>query len=132
VVRTQIPLFTADMENASSEISSKVKMTPDEGIPVEDIFDLYREVVNLKQIFLNHCSGSVVLIPFIEVLSISLLTDLILCRETFSFNIQEWFGPHVRKWLEAMDAKTPEWVYSAVKVDKVNLLFLLNIFSIYP
>ncbi|RGB39698.1 hypothetical protein C1646_602802, partial [Rhizophagus diaphanus] len=95
VVRTQIPLFTADMENASTEILNKVKMIPDEGIPVEDIFDLYREVITLKQIFAEICHG-----------------------ETFSFNIQEWFGPHVRKWLEAMDAKTPEWVSSAVKVDK--------------
>ncbi|GBB88076.1 hypothetical protein RclHR1_14600003 [Rhizophagus clarus] len=95
VVRTQIPLFTADMENAATEILNKVRMTPDEGIPVEDIFDLYREVLILKQIFAEICHG-----------------------ETFSFNIQEWFGPHVRKWLEAMDAKTPEWVSSAVKVDK--------------
>ncbi|EXX79046.1 hypothetical protein RirG_009360 [Rhizophagus irregularis DAOM 197198w] len=87
------------MENAATEILNKVKMTPDEGIPVEDIFDLYREVITLKQIFAEICHG-----------------------ETFSFNIQEWFGPHVRKWLEAMDAKTPDWVSSAVKVDKVNVI----------
>ena len=65
VVRTQIPLFTADMENASSEIISKVKMTPDEGIPVEEIFDLYREVFILKEIFLEHCSGLVTILNFI-------------------------------------------------------------------
>ena len=64
MVRTQIPLFTADMENASSEILSKVKMTPDEGIPVEDIFDLYREVFVLKQIFLEYCSGLVIILNF--------------------------------------------------------------------
>ncbi|CAG8589825.1 11649_t:CDS:10 [Funneliformis caledonium] len=95
LIKTQIPLFIADMENATSEILKKVKMTSEEGIPVEDIFELYREVLVIKQIFLENCHG-----------------------ENFTFNIQEWFGPHVRKWLEAMDSKTPEWVDSAVKVDK--------------
>lgn len=64
VVRTQIPLFTADMENAATEILNKVKMTPDEGIPVEDIFDLYREVITLKQIFAEICHGLVIIISF--------------------------------------------------------------------
>lgn len=52
------------MENAATEILNKVKMTPDEGIPVEDIFDLYREVITLKQIFAEICHGLVIIISF--------------------------------------------------------------------
>ena len=63
-MKTQIPLFIADMENAATEIVNKVKMTPDEGIPVEDIFDLYREVFIIKQIFKEYCSRLVIILNF--------------------------------------------------------------------
>jgi len=62
-IRTQIPLFTADMENVTSETLSKVKMTtPEEGIPVEDIFKLYREVLIIKQTFLENCNKGLVIV----------------------------------------------------------------------
>ncbi len=40
--------------------------------------------------------------------------------EQFIFNIQKWFEPHIFKWLEEIDAKTPKLVDSVIKVDKVK------------
>ncbi|KAG9306366.1 hypothetical protein G9A89_018249 [Geosiphon pyriformis] len=95
VIEKQVPLFTLDMENLAADILNRVKAGDEEGIPVELIFDLYREVLNIKLLYESHCIGA-----------------------KFNFSIDGWFAPHVRKWLEMTDAKTPEWVHSAISVDE--------------
>ncbi|CAG8562263.1 3276_t:CDS:10 [Acaulospora colombiana] len=94
IIEKQVPLLTLDMENASIDILSKVKMTSEEGIPVEDIFDLYRVILDLKVKFEEHSDA------------------------TFTLGIQEWFGPHVKMWLESTKSKTSDWVTTAINVDE--------------
>jgi hypothetical protein len=38
----------------------------------------------------------------------------------FGINLDKWFKPFVYKWLTIIQAKTVEWVQSALNVDKVN------------
>ncbi|CAG8466900.1 6261_t:CDS:10 [Acaulospora morrowiae] len=95
IIEKQVPLLTLDMENASADITSKVKMTPEEGIPVEDIFDLYREILVLKTVFEERCPDT-----------------------KFTLGIQDWFGPHVKMWLESTKSKTSDWVMTAINVDE--------------
>ncbi|CAG8433104.1 7775_t:CDS:10 [Ambispora gerdemannii] len=96
VLEKQVPLFTLDMENLAADILNRVKAGGDEsGISVTDIFELYREVLSIKGLYEIHCSGT-----------------------KFNFSIEEWFRPHVLKWLEMTDNRTPEWVHSAISVDE--------------
>ncbi|CAJ0763272.1 4988_t:CDS:2, partial [Entrophospora sp. SA101] len=86
VVEQQAPLLTLDLENAGADIMKKVRMTPEEGIPVDDIIELYREILSIKILYEHHCNGS-----------------------KFAFGIEAWFGPYIKKWLDATNNKTPEW-----------------------
>ncbi|CAG8613996.1 2788_t:CDS:10, partial [Cetraspora pellucida] len=97
VIEKQAPLLILDMEGAAADIMVKVKMTTtsEDEIPVDDIIELYREIMELKYVFEDRCPGT-----------------------KFSFGIEEWFGPYIKKWLEATNKKTPEWVRSAVSVDE--------------
>ncbi|CAG8512939.1 13450_t:CDS:10 [Ambispora leptoticha] len=95
VIEKQVPLFTLDMENLAADILNRVKAGDENGIPVTDIFELYREILNIKVLHETHASGT-----------------------KFNFSIEEWFRPHVLKWLEMTDNKTPEWVHSAISVDE--------------
>ncbi|RHZ74126.1 hypothetical protein Glove_227g93 [Diversispora epigaea] len=95
IVEKQVPLLTLDLENATAEISGKVRMTSEEGIPVDDIFELYREISELKIIYESRNTGCV-----------------------FTLSIEKWFEPHVKMWLEATDSKTPEWVQTAISMDE--------------
>ncbi|CAG8623658.1 26241_t:CDS:2, partial [Racocetra persica] len=88
VIEKQAPLLILDMEGAAEDIRVKVKMTStsEDEIPVDDIIELYRVVMELRSEFEGRCSGV-----------------------KFSFGIEGWFGPYIKKWLEATNKKTPEW-----------------------
>jgi len=58
-LQQQVPLLTLDMENAGADIMKKVRMTPEEGIPVDDIIELYREILSMKALYEHHCNGYV-------------------------------------------------------------------------
>jgi len=95
IIEKQVPLFTLDMENLANEILQDVKASGEEAKLVDDIFDLYREVLAIKVLYEKHCRGA-----------------------SLNFSIEGWFRPHVRKWLDMTDAKTQTWVQSAISVDE--------------
>lgn len=47
-----------------------------------------------------------------------------LTRTELRLLIDQWFGPYMQAWLDSVDAKTSGWVQSAIKADKVKILFL--------
>ena len=59
VIEKQVPLFTLDMENLANEILQDVKASGEEARLVDDIFDLYREVLAIKVLYEKHCRGYV-------------------------------------------------------------------------
>ncbi|KAF0466401.1 c2 domain protein [Gigaspora margarita] len=95
VIEKQAPLLLLDMDGSAAEIVSKVKMTSGDGIPIDDVIELYREILELKYVYEELCPGT-----------------------KFSFGIEGWFGPYIKKWLNSTDSKTPEWVHAAISADE--------------
>jgi len=137
-----------------SEVGKKDVMTrrkayaSDDAIPLDDVIELYREVILFKRSYKKHFAGYALINHCYIIIhhyfffffnkkkkerNIFTLTNLIymciyiiICRETFQFEMESWFEPYIEKWLEVTNDKTLDWVNSAINIDEVNLFFFNN------
>lgn len=104
VLEKQVPLFWDDMTRLKPAVMDQA-LREEEGIPFNDVFELYRDVQDLERLFKSTC-------PYF----------------TWDFDVAEWFQPHVEHWLVHMSDKTFEWVDNAIRVDTFAPIDSVNAF----
>ncbi|GAM87280.1 hypothetical protein ANO11243_053020 [Dothideomycetidae sp. 11243] len=93
LVQQMLPSFAADARDLVARVIELAKAR-DEDVPIEDGFDLYKELVQIRGVHAQALPG----VPF-------------------GFHIEEQLADFVWRWIALTDAKMGQWVEEAVKQD---------------
>ena len=97
LIGTVLPLFAEDARDIAARVLQLAKEREEE-VPVEDGFDLYRELVEIRKIHLKA-------LPGVE----------------FAIPIEELLADFVWRWIRLTEESTPGWVENAVKQDEFKV-----------
>jgi hypothetical protein len=92
-----LPAFAKDAKSLVSIIMSTSKQK-DLDIPVEDGFQLYKELVDIRKVYNDALPG-----------------------KRFSFQVEEYLQDFVWRWINTIDSKVLGWVEEAVKQDQFQM-----------
>lgn len=98
LVEEMLPSFAEDARELVSRIMANEK-TKGQDIPVEDGFDLYRELVEIRSVHGN-----------------------VLPKTPFSFHIEDLLQEFVWRWIRVTEESLVGWVENAVKQDKFQMM----------
>jgi hypothetical protein len=98
LVEEMLPSFAEDARELVSRIMANEK-TKGQDIPVQDGFDLYRELVEIRMVHGN-----------------------VLPKTPFSFHIEDLLQEFVWRWIRVTEESLVGWVENAVKQDKFEMM----------
>ena len=97
LVETILPVFAQDARDITARVLQLAKEREEE-VPMEDGFDLYRELVDIRQI---HNEA----LPGVE----------------FAFKAEELLADFVWRWIKMTEESMPAWIEEAVKQDEFKV-----------
>ena len=97
LVETVLPVFAQDARDIIARVLQLAKERGEE-VPMEDGFDLYRELVEIRQI---HGEA----LPHVE----------------FAIKVEELLADFVWRWIKMTEESTPGWIEEAVKQDEFKV-----------
>lgn len=97
LVEEMLPAYAADARDLVARIMD-VAESKDEHIPIDDGFDLYKEMVEIRRIHNSALPG-----------------------RKFAFNIEDLLQDFVWRWIEITDSNLIAWVNNAFKADQFQI-----------
>ncbi|EKM52682.1 uncharacterized protein PHACADRAFT_261272 [Phanerochaete carnosa HHB-10118-sp] len=93
-VEVVIPLLLQDLDASSKPLFENSRNGPTPGVPIQDVFALYRRTKTLMEMYQAFCPNG-----------------------DAEFDIGGFFEPYVLQWLIDTDNKTTQWVQAAIAAD---------------
>ncbi|KAF2128229.1 hypothetical protein P153DRAFT_432586 [Dothidotthia symphoricarpi CBS 119687] len=97
LVEQMLPAYAADARDLVARIMD-VAQSKDEHVPIDDGFDLYKEMVEIRRIHNSALPG-----------------------RKFAFNIEDLLQDFVWRWIETTDSNLISWVDNAFKADQFQI-----------
>ncbi|CAK5271769.1 unnamed protein product [Mycena citricolor] len=94
-VEATIPSFIQEIQSSQKRLFESSMNGPTPDVPIQDIFALYRRSKTLLGMFSAFCPDA-----------------------SIEFDINTFYEPYVRQWLQTTDSKTSQWVEAAIAADK--------------
>ena len=108
-----LPLYAEDARDIVARILQLAQERQEE-VPIEDGFQLYRELVEIRRIHSEVLPTSVCTILFAS--AMEKLNNF--NRVPFAFHIEELLADFVWRWIKTTEASIVDWVDQAVKQDR--------------